>query len=84
MWIMVEPVAEIPFGIHRSPMWCYGCNTYILYRLSSIAFMYFISCILLGILYILDIVGILLQAYEGTTPKITPACLWTLDKLYIA
>jgi hypothetical protein len=26
MWIMVEPVAEIPFGICRSPMRCYGCN----------------------------------------------------------
>jgi hypothetical protein len=26
MWIMVEPVAEIPFGIHWSPTWCYGCN----------------------------------------------------------
>jgi hypothetical protein len=26
MWIMVEPVAEILFGIHQSPMWCYGCN----------------------------------------------------------
>jgi hypothetical protein len=27
MWIMVEPVAEIPFGIHWSPMRCYGCNS---------------------------------------------------------
>jgi hypothetical protein len=26
MWIMVEPVAEIPFGIRRSPTRCYGCN----------------------------------------------------------
>jgi hypothetical protein len=26
MWIMVEPVAEIPFGIRRSPMRCYRCN----------------------------------------------------------
>jgi hypothetical protein len=26
MWIMVEPIAEIPFGIHRSPTRCYGCN----------------------------------------------------------
>jgi hypothetical protein len=27
MWIMVEPVAEILFGIRWSPMQCYGCNT---------------------------------------------------------
>jgi hypothetical protein len=27
MWIMVEPVAEIPFGIRWSPTRCYGCNT---------------------------------------------------------
>jgi hypothetical protein len=26
MWIMVEPVAKIPFGIRWSPMRCYGCN----------------------------------------------------------
>jgi hypothetical protein len=26
MWIMVEPVAEIPFRIRRSPTRCYGCN----------------------------------------------------------
>jgi hypothetical protein len=26
MWIMVEPVAEIPFGIRWSLTWCYGCN----------------------------------------------------------
>jgi hypothetical protein len=26
MWIMVEPIAEILFGIHWSPMWCYRCN----------------------------------------------------------
>jgi hypothetical protein len=26
MWIMVEPIAEIPFGIHRSLTWCYRCN----------------------------------------------------------
>jgi hypothetical protein len=27
MWIMVEPIAEIPFGIRRSPTRCYRCNT---------------------------------------------------------
>jgi hypothetical protein len=27
MWIMVEPVAEILFGIRRSPTQCYRCNT---------------------------------------------------------
>jgi hypothetical protein len=27
MWIMVEPIAEIPFGIRQSPTRCYGCNT---------------------------------------------------------
>jgi hypothetical protein len=26
MWVMVEPVAEIPFGIRWSPTQCYGCN----------------------------------------------------------
>jgi hypothetical protein len=26
MWIMVEPVAEIPFRIRRSPTQCYRCN----------------------------------------------------------
>jgi hypothetical protein len=26
MWIMVEPIAKIPFGIRQSPTWCYGCN----------------------------------------------------------
>jgi hypothetical protein len=26
MWIMVEPIAEIPFGICRSPTQCYGCD----------------------------------------------------------
>jgi hypothetical protein len=26
MWIMVEPVAEILFGIHQSLTRCYGCN----------------------------------------------------------
>jgi hypothetical protein len=26
MWIMVEPIAEIPFGIHRSLTRCYRCN----------------------------------------------------------
>jgi hypothetical protein len=26
MWIMVEPIAEIPFGIRQSPTRCYGCN----------------------------------------------------------
>jgi hypothetical protein len=27
MWIMVEPIAEIPFGIRRSLTRCYGCNS---------------------------------------------------------
>jgi hypothetical protein len=27
MWIMVEPIAKILFGIRRSPMQCYGCNS---------------------------------------------------------
>jgi hypothetical protein len=27
MWIMVEPIAEIPFRIRQSPTRCYGCNT---------------------------------------------------------
>jgi hypothetical protein len=26
MWIMVELVAKILFGIHWSPTQCYGCN----------------------------------------------------------
>jgi hypothetical protein len=35
MWIMVEPIAEIPFRIHQSPTWCYGCNILVAYQTAT-------------------------------------------------